>query len=397
MSPRLSSFLDAARWIAALMVVLGHVRQLFLADKAALPHLSLPLKALYAVMNHGHEAVVVFFVISGFLVGGLSIRKIREGRFSFRDYAAARFSRIYVVLVPALLVGGGLDLIGLHWADWGGLYSTRSPLGDGSLSFAAPIADGLNIPTLLGNLLMLEDFAIARLGSNGPLWSLVYEWWYYVLFAAGVLALTGRSLLWRVAGGSLLVLGICLLPPALTLWGTLWLLGAGAALYASSKLPKPPVWLGVLAGALALGIYRHLHTADMQMAGLSWPSFASDLCIAIGFCLLTTSFAKIGAALPAARLHRWAADFSYSVYLAHFPFALLASTIVVHHFGLKLAGAPSPLAVALMSCVLALTLAYCFAFSQVTEVYTPKVRELLLQAFKARPRALRTSQVESSS
>jgi peptidoglycan/LPS O-acetylase OafA/YrhL len=142
-------------------------------------------------------------------------------------------------------------------------------------------------------------------------------------------------------------------------------------------LPRPPVWLGLAAFAVGVEINRHLHAIDPLMADLSWHSFLSDLGTALGFCVLTVSFATAGRRLPGARLHQWAADFSYSTYLVHFPFVVLTAPLVVHLFGLQLAGEPSPQALALIGGVTGLALAYSLAFSRVTEIYTPRVRETL--------------------
>ena len=40
----------------------------------------------------------------------------------------------------------------------------------------------IGLPTLLGNLAFLQDFFARPYGSNGPLWSLSYEFWFYLVF-----------------------------------------------------------------------------------------------------------------------------------------------------------------------------------------------------------------------
>ena len=108
MNNNFSALLNACRWGAALLVVLGHARHLILIDYNHVEYKNIFIKGLYFITGLGHEAVVVFFVISGFLVGGLTLRKWST-QISYKDYFAARFSRIYSVLVPALIVGAGLD------------------------------------------------------------------------------------------------------------------------------------------------------------------------------------------------------------------------------------------------------------------------------------------------
>jgi peptidoglycan/LPS O-acetylase OafA/YrhL len=73
--------LNVFRSAAALAVVLGHVRLLFFEDYATADHD--PVTAvLYALTSLGSEAVIVFFVMSGYWVGGSVIAGFRAGAFS---------------------------------------------------------------------------------------------------------------------------------------------------------------------------------------------------------------------------------------------------------------------------------------------------------------------------
>ena len=380
MSPRLSSFFDFARWAAALLVVATHVRQLLLVDKVALPHLTLPLAMLYRVTGLGEEAVIAFFVMSGYLVGGQVVRTLREDRFRLRDYAAARISRIYVVLIPALLCGALCDLAGLRWADVGGVYSRHAPLGEGSLTIAGAIADYLNLKTLIGNLAMLETIVVERLGSNGPLWSLVNEWWYYVIFGCLAASLRSGAIAFRLSVALIAATCLFVLPLHITLWGCVWLLGTAAAVYAGTTLPRPPLWLGLLCCALAVGVERHMYALQPKMG--MWPSFGCDMILAIGFSILSLAFATPGKPLAGARFHAWAANFSYSTYLTHFPFMLLCGSLAVKVLGLPFQGYPSAYAIAAMAAIVLLCLVYAFAFSRLTEAHTSLARNALLKLLR---------------
>lgn len=55
-----------------------------------------------AVMS-GHEAVMVFFVLSGFFIGTSVLESFRERRWSWRAYLINRLTRLQLVLVPASL------------------------------------------------------------------------------------------------------------------------------------------------------------------------------------------------------------------------------------------------------------------------------------------------------
>ena len=94
--------LDMVRWISAGMVALGHGWVSLFAREVTLVS-----KALWAIADTRHEWVMIFFVLSGYLVGGSAL--LRADSFDFKRYAVARFSRIYIVLIPALLLTVALD------------------------------------------------------------------------------------------------------------------------------------------------------------------------------------------------------------------------------------------------------------------------------------------------
>ena len=72
MSSGTSSFLNASRWIAAFFVVFGHIYNISY-NHQAVAHSNLALRALHFLGGFGHISVIVFFVISGFLVGGRTV------------------------------------------------------------------------------------------------------------------------------------------------------------------------------------------------------------------------------------------------------------------------------------------------------------------------------------
>src|SRR5947208_15340259 len=89
---------------------------------------------LYFAGGLGRQAVVMFFVLSGFFIGWSVIGSIRSGRWSWRGYIVRRLTRLGIVLLPALLLTAfwdvaGIALFGVHSAYLGG----RS--GDAVLTF----------------------------------------------------------------------------------------------------------------------------------------------------------------------------------------------------------------------------------------------------------------------
>src|ERR1700761_37251 len=79
-----SIHMDMTRGIAALVVMLAHQRVLFLSPHTAKAGNSVSiLQHDTRAIGMGHYSVVVFFVLSGFLVGGSAIRSLRQGSFSW--------------------------------------------------------------------------------------------------------------------------------------------------------------------------------------------------------------------------------------------------------------------------------------------------------------------------
>lgn len=104
---------DALRGLAALAVVLAHVHVEPGSDRM--------------VFAHGYEAVLVFFVISGYCIAATARSSLERG-FAFRDFMWRRFRRIYPPYLFAIgfwaatrvakgMTGGTWD-IDRPWIDW---------------------------------------------------------------------------------------------------------------------------------------------------------------------------------------------------------------------------------------------------------------------------------------
>lgn len=86
--PATSAFLDVLRIAAALVVFVNHLAQFW----------SPRTFAVTAPVAHG--AVVVFFVLSGYVIAYSTLAREQ----SVRRCAVARLSRLYSVVIPALLL-----------------------------------------------------------------------------------------------------------------------------------------------------------------------------------------------------------------------------------------------------------------------------------------------------
>lgn len=145
--------LDALRGGAAFYVVLHH----FVDGLDFIPN---SLKKMF--FSFGQEAVMLFFLLSGFVIYW-SVE--HSFNITFKSYLIKRFRRIYFPFVIALIVS--MIIIYLK----------------------GTLTEEFSWSNLIGNLFMLQDFSSVKPGTwfkpflaNDPLWSLSYEWWFYLLF-----------------------------------------------------------------------------------------------------------------------------------------------------------------------------------------------------------------------
>ena len=317
---------DAVRGVSALAVCAGHLRAAVLCDFDAIEDGAAWHAPFYFATGLGHQAVMVFFVLSGYFVGGSVLRDRR--RFDWSKYSVARLSRLWTVLIPALLFTAAADaatgalapevFAGDYRADW-----RSGP--DGATARWGPV-------TLLRNVFFLQTVAGPVYGTNGPLWSLANEFWYYLLFpllvAAAVARPRGRALA-PLAGAALIALA---LPRAILLAGPIWLLGAGVSLLGDRDGPwrrvTPAVSLPL--GCLAFG--GALAASKSPLLAFAPPSsLASDLLVGVTFAAVALLVVR-GQAPPVGALGRptrLLSDISYSLYLFHFPIVVLIGGAVL--------------------------------------------------------------------
>lgn len=348
--------MDAARAVAALVVVVSHVIDLLIASEGSGAG---PLgRALHFVAGYGHPAVIVFFVLSGFWITASVERRCGSADF-WPDYLLDRLSRLYVVLVPALLVGGIADAIGIglvHAPLYSGALGTESIKGVSLAGFAPPV--------LLANLAFLQGIRFPTFGSNGPLWSLAFEFWFYIWLPAVRVSIRRRRP--SPALAAFLLIGVY---PRLLLGFACWL--CGALLYWAGRRVGPAdrrsAWLVLLGGLSATAVM-------LGLAGLSanrWLDPALALAFAallLGLLMVDPVPAERG---PLARLGRYGAGSSFSLYAMHYPFAALLIGSLVGHDRWP----PSVTSVAAAIAIAGLLALVASGFSRLTEARTGAVRE----------------------
>lgn len=304
-----SVYLDLVRFGAACLVYLWHSNMRLLVND------------ILPASHYGHSSVIVFFVLSGFVIAYVTDTKEK----TWVDYSASRLSRLGSVVVPTLLLTPLLDAAGrsLYPAlyDW--------PFDRFALRLA-------------GCGLMLNEawFVSITFFSNVPYWSIAFEFWYYVIFGL-VMFVPQRWRWWAVLAACAIV------GPKIVLLAPIW--WAGVLLYRwrwvrSWSLPMS--WIVAVASAAAIvlthaaGVYDA--TADFtkgllgndRFVQLTFARFAlGDYLLGV---LVFCHFAAVRNIAPqmapllsrVERPVRWLAGYTFTLYLLHQPLFLFWASVV---------------------------------------------------------------------
>lgn len=361
-----SAHLDFVRAGAAIAVFLGHARNLFFVDYSELADPGIVTRAWYFATGLGHSWVMVFFVLSGLFVGGSIRNDLERGRWSWRRYAVNRLTRLYVVLIPALVLTWLLDGLGM-WLTGSAIYT-----GGGPHQLFKDVRDSLNATTFAGNLLFLQTLYVPVFGSNGPLWSLSNEFWYYLAFPLAVLTFNHRSRAPRMATAGAFLLTM-LVSWALVPHFVIWLMGARIAYstrWAALERPRARNCILTVYGGLLIA---SLCLVRMRFIG---SSYAADLLVGAAFSLLV--YALLHAPFTQAnksyeRATAAAAGMSYTLYLVHVPLL----TFIAALLGLEKRWLPVGSNVLAFALVVAVVFALAGLCASLTERHTNAARGLV--------------------
>jgi len=360
-----SVLLDLTRGLAALMVMTSHWRNLFFIDFHEVMHNSRLLGSVcvvpYLLTGAGHQAVVIFFVLSGYFISGSVLRQLHRGEWRWSEYAVHRLARLWTVLLPGLLLCALWDRVGLALAQARPFYLNLGLPGGG----AGQAASQLSLKVFFGNLFFLPPVLMPTFGTDTALWSLVNEFWYYLLFPLAVVALR-RPTAWRTR-----CICVGLFAPAAwfvrggILWSApIWLLGSVLAV-----VPAPEVGRAVRWAALVLYL-----PAVFCSKALVLPGYLSDYLL--GVCTAVFLWVMLSATRAAdersgfARCSRGLSRFSYTLYVVHLPVLVLAAALLV-------GGTRWPIDAKHLASAAALLAAaglYAYAVAWLTEFRTDRVR-----------------------
>lgn len=335
-----SLYLDLVRVIAAGLVLFSHVAFAW-ASGGSLQWVR--------DLNIGSDAVIVFFVLSGFVIAYAAQEKDR----TLARFATARLTRLYSVAAPAIVLS--------YFTWW---LTTQYP---GAASAERDVVGEVLRALTFTNYLW---FGETRLPGNGPYWSVAYEFWYYALFGAWTF-LSGRTR-WFVLGAIVLFVG----PPMLLLLPS-WLLGvrvwrAVARGDHAAPSARPLLWIGgpiaAYAAFQAVNLPTILHVGTYFALGEQTPydvlhfadEFVWNTIVAV---LVATHFRGVAAVMRdgalerAAGVIRWWAGRTFSLYLFHMPVLKLIAAHPAYDVG-------DPVHIVYAS---VLTVTVCLVLAELTE------------------------------
>ena len=246
---------------------------------------------------------MLFFVLSGFLVGGKVLERTVNNSFDLKAYTLDRVSRIYIPLIPALIFTAVVNC----------------------LICGRPFS----VLSLLGNLFGLQGIwsQIPAFAGNDPLWTLAYECWFYVLGGLVAIICAGGTRAKPMAlFGIMMVFAIFTRLHASLLF--CWCLGAFGYRLIAAK-PLAAWWFSAGSLLVVLGAcFSQYISAHRSSFG---PFFSSGhvalLILSFGLAAVLPYLAKRKPASSRAifleKTGSRLAAFSYTLYLTHHPLLTL--------------------------------------------------------------------------
>jgi peptidoglycan/LPS O-acetylase OafA/YrhL len=376
-----SLLISLMRGLAALQVAAAHLRAEIFPGLSELANPPLAYQLLAFCTAFSHQAVVVFFLISGWLVGGSLLDRLGQPG-ALRAYAIDRATRLWTVLLPALFL---MLAIG----------SVTGAVDPARPDLALSAANDYSLGSFAGNLFGLQTILVEPFADNYALWSLSNETWYYLQFPLLLLVFAGRGRSVQLgAAGALLLIGAAL-PFPITLYFLLWLLGAGFSRIRIACGAGARVLLVVVGVACAV-YFRLKGTND----DLTPASFFQHLGYSLPLLALLSSlqvpFAPRRAPLRLlARGAHCLSEFSFTLYVMHIPLIHLMQYLGMRFAGRAQLSPYQPLDYALYAGMLLAIAGASWLSYLLFESHTFRIRRALKAALNAGTRGAGTATAAS--
>lgn len=364
--------ISVIRGLAAIEVLAAHLRAQLYPGLSTLSDPSLWYQALAFFTGFAHQAVVAFFVLSGWLVGGSLLNKLGEPA-PLLSYAIDRLTRLWIVLVPAFILTLAIGAF-------------TGTVDHGRISYERD--NEYSIIAFAGNLLGLQDMAVPRFGGNFALWSLANEIWYYALFPLIVLVKCANTLSQRLLFALLVFCLMLALEYRIVLYFTIWLAGVA---FSRVRIHLSVAWRRTLiAVAVAMSVYYRLRGSNDILIP---ESYFQDLLLSIGLLTILSSLqfavdTKRWWIRAASAIGKHFAAFSFTLYVLHVPLLSAARFLYEPIDNRKLS--PDDPGSLITYCIILVGITYLsYLFHLPFEAQTHRVRAAIKRVFGEKRRLVR--------
>jgi peptidoglycan/LPS O-acetylase OafA/YrhL len=255
--------------------------------------------------------VVIFFLLSGYLISQTLHRRLADPNSRFIDYAIDRWSRIYSGFLPAILVVAAMDYVCIS-------HFHTNP----------ETIERFTLSGFFANLAMLQAPAVALpFGSAAPFWTVAIEFWIYMF--VGLIAFATRNRITIFTVITIVAIFLTGIIPVQSLTDNNavlapWLLGAACERLISSrsfqKVPNGLLWIVAIV-ALCLLAY---HVAAGER-------IFSNYAFALAAMIFAPAIATFSRTNPSTPKYlesgvKWWVGWSYSLYLLHHSILMFVAT-----------------------------------------------------------------------
>lgn len=303
-----SNFFDFIRWFSACFVLIGHIPMVMIGLDSSI---EFNHNFIY-FSRFAHPAVILFFLLSGYLIAYTVSKKSEESEYTFKEYFFDRTSRIYSVLLYSLILTILCDIIGRIYFE---SYSSQIVLPQDNY-----------ILRLVINLLSLQGIWNNRVqfGSNPALWSIGYEYCFYILFGLIYFKIAKSK---KVKVNYILVILIISLIRGFPLiyYFLIWLMGVFAYRMANKiKMKCSPItaifFLSIIfISAHIIYINEQLGSNELFKDAI----FGLVICICMIF-----NYSNYDIPVWFTSINKFFSSFSFSLYAYHLPILYLMSAIL---------------------------------------------------------------------